>query len=139
MRRYSYTTNTDLPAERLFDAIIAVERWPEWDHELESTRLADEARVGAKFVLKPRGGPKTTMEITVMDRPMRFSDVAHLPLGKMRTDHRFEPGDDGTRVTVTISVSGPLAFLWDKIVARKQAAGAEAQTEAFLSFARGKE
>jgi hypothetical protein len=137
MRRYSYSTTTDLPAEQLFAAIAAVERWPEWDNELEWTRLSSGAvHVGARFALKPKGGPKVAMEVTDMLQPTRFGDLARLPLASMATDHCFEPSGNGTRITVNIAVSGPLAFLWDRVVARKQAAGAEAQTAAFLAFAR---
>jgi hypothetical protein len=77
------------------------------------------------------------MEVVDMNPPTRFSDLARLPLARMRTDHRFEAHGDATRVTVAISIAGPLALLWDRIVARKLAADAQAHTAAFLDFARG--
>ena len=40
-----------------------------------------------------------------------------------------------TRVEFVIEIWGPLAFLWDRIVARKLAAGAKTHAERFLSFA----
>ncbi len=136
MRQYSYTTTTDLSPELLFTAIAAIERWPQWDHELQWTRLSGEMRVGAPFTLKPKRGPKVAMEVVAMQPPTRFSDLARLPLARMRTDHQFSSRDAVTTVTVTISMSGPLAFVWDRVVARKQAAGAQVQTAAFLAFAR---
>jgi hypothetical protein len=75
------------------------------------------------------------MRVEVADAPRRFADVALLPLARMRTMHEFIPSGAATTVRVTIEVSGPLAFLWDRIVARKQAAGAEAQTRRFVAFA----
>jgi hypothetical protein len=53
----------------------------------------------------------------------------------MRTSHFFTPDAAGTRVDVRIEVWGPLGFLWDRVVARKQAAGVADQTRAFLAFA----
>ncbi|WP_217430732.1 hypothetical protein [Sphingomonas bacterium] len=129
-------TTTDLSAELLFTAIAAIERWPEWDHELEWARISGEVRVGAPFTLKPKRGPQVAMAVVDMQRPTRFSDLARLPLARMRTDHQFASSGTVTTVTVTISISGPLAFVWDRVVARKQAAGAQVQTAAFLAFAR---
>src|SRR5713101_7882848 len=41
----------------------------------------------------------------------------------------------GPAVTMSVEVWGPLAFLWDRVVARKIARDAGAQTEAFVRFA----
>ena len=60
-----------------------------------------------------------------------------LAAASMATAHRLEPSGDGTRITMSITVSRPLAFLWDRVVVRKQAASAAAQTASFLAFVRG--
>lgn len=54
--------------------------------------------------------------------------------GVLRGDE-FVESDDGTLVRVIIEVFGPLAFLWGRIVARKQAADAAGQTVALVRFA----
>ena len=41
----------------------------------------------------------------------------------------------GTKIRITIEVCGALAFLRDRLVARKEAAGAAEQTRAFVRFA----
>ena len=58
-----------------------------------------------------------------------------LPLAKMRGSHEFRVEPGGTRIRVTIEVWGPLGFLWDRVVARKVAQDAGAQTEALVRFA----
>ena len=135
MKTYRYETTTRLPSKALFSAISAVERWPEWDSELQWTKTQGVIRTGAAFTLKPAGGPKVAMEVIAAEEPRRFGDVAHLPLAKLFTEHVFEERDGATRVAITIRVSGPLGFLWDRMVARKQADGAAEQTRAFLAFA----
>jgi hypothetical protein len=75
------------------------------------------------------------MEVEKASAPSRFVDVSHLPLAKMRTTHAFTPAGAQTRIDVIIEVWGPLGWLWDRIVASKQAAGAAAQTVKFLAFA----
>jgi hypothetical protein len=135
MKAYRYETTTPLPSKALFSAISAVEHWPEWDAELEWTKAQGAIRTGSAFTLKPAGGPKVAMEVVAAEAPRRFADVAHLPLAKLFTEHLFEERDGATRVAITIRVSGPLGFFWDRIVARKQAEGAAEQTRAFLAFA----
>ena len=78
------------------------------------------------------------MSIEHAEPPRRFVDVAHLPLGKMRTCHEFIEEGAGTRVRVTLDVWGPLAFAWDRLIARKQAAGAALQVAAFARYAEGR-
>jgi ligand-binding SRPBCC domain-containing protein len=135
MKTYSFQAKTALPPDALYRAITAIERWPEWDHELKSTEHSGPLKAGTTFFLTPKGGPQVKMEITAAERPCRFGDVAHLPFAAMHTDHRFEQDGGRTLMTVTISVSGPLAFVWDRLVARKQAAGAAEHARAFLEFA----
>jgi ligand-binding SRPBCC domain-containing protein len=135
MKTYRHETTTTLPAHALYRAITAIERWPEWDHELERTEHTGATAAGSPFMLQPKGGPRVKMEITAADESRRFADMAHLPLAKMRTDHVFEEKNGETRMILTIAVSGPLAFLWDRLIARKQAAGAEGHARAFFVFA----
>jgi Polyketide cyclase / dehydrase and lipid transport len=135
MRRYSYETNTAVSADRLFRAKTDILHWPEWDSELEATALDAPLAAGSPFMLKPKGGPKVSMRIEEVDAPRRFVDMALLPLAKMRTSTEFLPSAGGTRIRIVIEVFGPLAFLWDRIVARKLAADCEQQTRAFIAAA----
>ena len=135
MRRYVHETETALPPDTLFRAIAAIDRWPDWDAELEAVAIDEPVRAGARFSLKPKGGPKVRMRIEIAEAPNQFVDVALLPFARMRTSHSFTAAGKGAIVRVVIEVWGPLAFLWDRVVARKQADGAEAQTRRFLAFA----
>jgi uncharacterized protein YndB with AHSA1/START domain len=148
MRRYSYETETAVSAEKLFRAKADIARWPEWDSELETTSIDAPLRAGSPFMLKPKGGPKVAMRIEEVEEPRRFVDLAFLPLAKMRTSTEFLPSatstGNGTRIRVVIEVFGPhsaskdareraIAFLWDRIVARKLAADCEQQTRQFVA------
>jgi hypothetical protein len=128
MRRYSYETETAVSADKLFRAKTDIAHWPDWDSELETTRLDAPLRAGSPFMLKPKGGPKVAMRIEEVEAPRRFVDLAFLP---------FASGA-GTRIRVIIEVFGPLAFLWDRVVARKLAADCEQQTRAFVAAAQAR-
>jgi Polyketide cyclase / dehydrase and lipid transport len=135
MRRYSYETDTAVSADRLFRTKADILHWPEWDDELEATTFDAPLAAGSPFMLKPKGGPKVSMRIEEVEAPLRFVDLASLPLARMRTSTEFLPSANGTRVRIVIEVFGPLAFLWDRIVARKLAADCEQQTQAFIAAA----
>jgi hypothetical protein len=135
MKTYIYSTTTEVPAEKLYRAIADINRWPEWDSEIEATSHDGRLIPGALFTLKPKGGPRVSMEIVEATAPTRFADLSHLPLAKMRTSHSFIQVAERTRVDVKIEVWGILGLLWDRVVARKQAAGVADQTHAFLLFA----
>jgi hypothetical protein len=135
MRRYVHETVVHTAPEKLWRAIIDVRRWPEWDSGLEAIELHGELAPGRRYTLKPQGGPAVTMSVEAMEAPSRFVDLAHLPLAKMRGSHEFLAEPAGTRIRSIVEIWGPLAFVWDRIVARKIAQEAGAQTEALVRFA----
>jgi hypothetical protein len=135
MRRHVYEVVVLTTPEVLWSAIADVRRWPDWDAELENTRVTGTIVPGSRFTLKPRGGPVVKMSVEAMEASRRFVDVAHLPLAKMRVSHEFERQPAGTRIRITIEVRGVLAFLWDRLVARKLAEGSAVQMQAFVRFA----
>jgi len=126
---------TDVPPARLYRAIADVNNWNQWDSGLEYTRLEGDARPGARFVLKPKGGPQVKMSIDDV-RPHILVDTAHLLGAKMRTTHEYVASGGQTTVRVGIEVSGPLGFLWRKVVGEKQIKEAPAQLAAFVAYAR---
>ena len=135
MKTYTYTTRTHVPADRLYRAVANISRWPEWAGDIEWTAHDGRLEPGSPFTLKPKGGPKVQLEVVEARPASVFTDLARLPLATMRTSHAFAEDAAGTTMTVEISISGPLGFLWDRIIARKQAADAAEQTKRLVAFA----
>lgn len=131
----SYEMETNVPAGALYRAIIDINGWTRWDEGLEFTRLDGEARPGTRFVLKPRGGPTIRMSIDEV-RPNLLVDTAHLFGAKMTTAHEYLEREGVTTIRFSIRMSGPLAFLWRRVVGEGQIRGAPAQLEAFVAYAR---
>lgn len=136
MWRSHYETTTDVPAETLYRVISDIENWSRWDDELEFVRMEGDVRPGARFVLKPKGGPNVSMSIESVLPPSRLVDIAYLPGAKLRTIHEFLPAGNQTTVRFTLEIWGILGFLWRKAVGEKQIAGAAAQIEALARYAR---
>lgn len=135
MWQANFTTTTDVPAENLYRAITDFNAWNRWDDGIEYTQLEGEAKAGSQFVLKPKGGPAVKITIEKM-WPYEVVDVAHLPLAKMRTVHKYERIGDTTHIKMQLQIWGPLGFVWRKLIGEGQIKEAEQQTRALVEYAR---
>lgn len=89
--------------------------WPQWNTDTEWVRLEGPFTQGAAGVLKPKGGPKVRFEVAVLVPGREFTDVSRLFGARLTFRHLVSPATasgTGTRVDVTVTVSGPLARLW---------------------------
>jgi hypothetical protein len=135
MEKYYYTTQTAISAEHLYNGISDIGNWPKWDNGLATTSFNGPLVAGTRFTIKPKDGPLVAMELIEASAPLRFIDVAHLPLAKIRSSHFFTPQSNGTtKIEVNIEVFGLLGFLWDRLIARKLAQEAAEHTQAFLDY-----
>lgn len=135
MWQANFTTTTDVPAENLYRAITDFNAWHRWDEGIEYTQLQGAAKAGSQFVLKPKGGPAVKITIEKM-WPYEMVDVAHLPLAKMRTIHKYERIGDKTHINMQLQIWGPLGFVWRKLIGENQIKEAEQQTRALVAYAR---
>jgi hypothetical protein len=122
-------------AKAIWSAWADVNNWPKWDAELEKTILTGEFVAGSHFQLKPKGGPTVSIKIIEANPYRTFIDVTKFPLAKMIDYHEIQETSDGILLKSKISVSGPLSWLWKKIVAQGVAAGVPAQMEALVAYA----
>ena len=68
--------------------------------------------------------------------PYEVIDIAHLPLAKMRTLHKYEQVGDTTHIHMELQIWGLLGFLWRKIIGENQIKEAALQTQAFVNYVR---
>ena len=131
-------TELDASPEQLFDLLADVTSWPKWDDGITAIECSEpKPRIGTIFFLTPKGGPRTKLKITEYDRPRCLADIAYLPLGQMLTRHELLARPNGkAALRMTIRVSGPLGFLWNRVIARKQIAEAAEQAQALAAYAR---
>jgi carbon monoxide dehydrogenase subunit G len=91
-------------------------RWAEFDPGIEWARLDGPFVAGAKVKLKPKGGPKATLEIVEAEPGRRFVSLAKLPLAQMRFEQSVaDAGDGRTRISAHIRVTGPLSFFFPRL------------------------
>lgn len=91
--------------------------WPEWNADTEWVRLDGPFATGSTGVLKPKGGPKTKFVIAKVSDD-EFIDVSRLVGARLTFHHQVAVLPEGTEVRVAVSLTGPLAFLWNAILGK---------------------
>jgi hypothetical protein len=110
------TSSTAAPAA-FFARWADMATWPEWNLDTEWARLDGPFAEGATGVLKPKGGPKVPFTVAQLTAD-RFVDVSRLVGARLTFDHRVAAGPEGTTVSVEVSLEGPLAFAWRRILGK---------------------
>jgi hypothetical protein len=111
--------------------------------EIERPRLSQirsaltrDAGRGRALHAEAEGGPTLSFVIGGFLAPTTCSDICRMPLARMKTLHTPEPAGPGTVMRVRITITGPLAWFWGRVMGRKHAAGLPAQTGRILAAAR---
>lgn len=126
----------DIRKEDIWRAWADVNNWPKWDSELEYCDLKGQFAQGEQFILKPRGGPKVKITLSEVTTNERFTDYCKFLGATMYDAHELTNEPDGIRITNIISVTGPLSFLWVRLVAKKVAQAVLIQTDNLVKFVR---
>jgi hypothetical protein len=137
MPRHIHEFTLDIDRDRLFRALADLKRWPEWDDDIEAVEHEGAPDAGSRFTLRLKDGSAVTLTVAAIEPPSIFVDQAKLPLARMQSRHELLPAEGGrTRLRHVITLSGPLAWLWDRLVARKIVEGLPRQTERMAAHAR---
>lgn len=78
--------------------------------------------VGARGIMKPRGGPATRFTVTEVTPEVSFTTVSRLPLARMAFEHVVERTAEGCRFIHRVAISGPLSPLFARLIGRGVAA-----------------
>lgn len=116
---------------------IDIERWPLWHDDLDSCTMEGPFVVGNFFWLKPKGMKAVKIELTAIKEGFLFTDCTKFLGAKMYDTHTLEETPDGLLLTNTVVVTGPMRWLWIKLVAQKVANTSLAQMDALVALARG--
>ncbi|MGV8947983.1 MAG: SRPBCC family protein [Candidatus Paracaedibacter sp.] len=96
-----------------------VNSWHEWIPNIECCRLDKPFVTGNHFTLKPKGGSEVTVELLDVQKGHKFTGCTRFFGATLYDTHEMNIDANGIRVTVTLKVTGPLGFLWRKLVAEK--------------------
>ena len=101
------------PPERVWKVLADVERWPERIPTVDSVERLDEGplRVGSRTRLQQPKLPEAVWTVTELDEGRSFTWESRSRGVAISADHVVEPHGDATRLTLSVSISGPLAPL----------------------------
>jgi uncharacterized protein YndB with AHSA1/START domain len=109
-------TDLPVPPAELYARWADPDTHPAWSHDLAWVRLEEPLAVGARGHLRPKGGPRSRFTVTELVPDRTFADTTHLPGARLTFRHEAVPAGTGSRVTVTVTVEGPLSRLWARIL-----------------------
>lgn len=113
----AHITSASAPAA-FFARWADMATWPQWNTDTEWVRLDGPFAQGATGVLKPKGGPKVRFEVSVLVPGREFTDVSRLFGARLTFRHLVSEGAAGTRVDVRVTLTGPLAPLWNLVLGK---------------------
>ncbi len=101
------------PPERVWDVVADVERWPERIPTVDSAERLDEGplALGSRTRLtQPRLSP-AVWTVTELTTGSSYTWESKSPGVTVVGAHGVEPHPDGTRLTLALTMSGPLSWL----------------------------
>jgi hypothetical protein len=104
--------------ETIFALYANVSEWPKWDPEVKAASIEGAFVSGAKGVVHPHGGPKSTVLFTSVVPNRSYHAECKLPLCKMRFEQLLTPTDAGTKAKHTVVFEGLLAPLFGRLIGR---------------------
>ena len=110
---WTHTQNIDAPPEVVWELATDVTSWPEYMPTVQSVQRLEDGplRLGASALIKQPGQRKALWTVTEFTPNHTFSWVSQRRGMAMTGSHRVEPEGPGTRSTLTLAMSGPLAPL----------------------------
>lgn len=99
-------------------AYADVGAWPQWNAEIKRATLDGPLALGAVARIVFRTGLRLRFRVVEYEEGRLFTDEARLPGARMAHRHLIEPLGEGgrSRLTNTIYIEGPAAWLWRRIL-----------------------
>lgn len=133
-RTYSKTFTT-IKKERVWELWSDVNNRHLWDLDSEYCQTEGPFQAGTSFILKPQGGSRVKIEIIETTPYQSFTDRTRFFGAIMDGIHYMEQTKKGLKITTTIQISGPLSFLWRKLLVENIVRTLPQQTEALVALA----
>ena len=135
-RTYSKTFQGITPKD-IWQIWTDVNNWPTWHGDLDYCKLEGDFVVGNHFMLKPKGVRPVKIVLTEIVDGHYFTDCTSFFGAKMYDTHAMIDTPDGLKLTNKLIVTGPLKWLWIKLVAQNVADTVPEEMESLIQLARG--
>ena len=136
-KSYSTIVSNILPSE-IWKIWSDINMRPHWDDDTEWAKIEGPFQKNAIFYMKVKNGPKLKMIISECIPNKRFTDTYYFLFSRLDGVHEMEETSNGLRITTTMKLTGPLRWLWRKLVVEKIILTLPHQTELLIQLARKK-
>lgn len=113
-----------------------INNWPTWHGDLDYCKFEGEFKVGNHFMLKPKGVKPVKIVLTEIHEGTSFTDCTTFFGAKMYDTHSLEETADGLLLSNKLVVTGPLSWLWIKLVAQHVADTVADEMDALVNLAK---
>jgi hypothetical protein len=127
----------DVRKEQIWNVWTDVNNWPKWHGDLDYCKMDLPFVVGSHFMLKPKGVSPVKILLTEIREGREFTDCTNFLGAKMYDTHSMEETEEGVLLTNNLIVTGPLKWLWIKLVAKNVADTVPDEMESLVKVARG--
>jgi hypothetical protein len=102
--------------QAIWDLYADVENWPSWDPSLEWVRWHGPFVEGGSGTMKPVGAPVSKFTMPRCEPYNRYTNISSMPLARFVFDHVLEVVPEGTKITHSATVQGPLGWLFALLI-----------------------
>lgn len=97
--------------DRVWSILVDVERWPDLIATVDAVERLDPGplTVGSRTRLRQPRLPSAVWTVTELTEGSSYTWESRSPGVRITADHRVEPCPEGTRLTLRVSVAGPLS------------------------------
>ncbi len=113
-----------------------INSWPTWHGDLDYCQFDGNFVIGNHFILKPKGVNPVKIKLIEINEGHYFTDCTSFFGAKMYDTHIMEETAEGLKLTNKLVVTGPLKWLWIKLVAKNVADSVPAEMEALVKLAK---
>jgi hypothetical protein len=116
--RFDYSAESTARPDVVWQLYLDVDHWCEWSKQgVEWSRIDGPFAVGTKGKSKPPGFRPLRFTLVTVEPNERFASEVKMPGVRMRFGHVVEPSaSGGSRITHSVALDGPLAFLFRPLV-----------------------
>lgn len=118
MRDFRIDVDISAPADRVWEVVRDIERWPKWTPTVTSVRKMDSAplTVGSRAVVRqPKLFPARWKVTELQDANRTFTWITRGPGTRITAEHRVATTRDGSRATLSLNFAGPLGGFFARL------------------------
>lgn len=113
-----------------------VNNWHKWDPDIEYAKMTEPFQVGSHFIFKPKGAGEVKLQLIEVEKFKKFTDHFKFFGAKLYGTHEMIETAAGLKMTTTVQVTGPLKFIWIKLVAKGIVDTIPEQMDALMELAK---